>query len=229
MIKFNRAAILGLCMLAASVAPAALRWGGQHAERPSAIDLDTVVPREFGAWRERPAIAQVVDPQSKELIDKLYRQVLSRTYVDDRGNFVMLTIAYGNDQRGSLEVHRPEVCYPAQGFTVGPTASGDLNTRYGAITVRRLDTSLGTRKEPVTYWTTIGTSVVEGRIQKRVVELNAALTGKVPDGMLVRVSSLDSDPARAWRVQAEFVDALVHSMSPDARLRVAGLRSTPAQ
>ena len=164
-----KAAVLCVSMCFASIAPSILRGHDSVAARPSPIDLEATIPREFGAWRERAMTAQVVNPQSKEMIDMLYSQVLTRTYVDDRGNGIMLTIAYGGDQRGNLEVHKPEVCYPAQGFTVHQNVAGELSTPFGTIAVRRLETSLGPRKEPVTYWTTLGNSVIEGRLQKRMM------------------------------------------------------------
>ena len=33
-----------------------------------------------------------------------------------RGRQIMLSIAYGEDQRDGMKLHYPEVCYPAQGF-----------------------------------------------------------------------------------------------------------------
>ena len=35
-------------------------------------------------------------------------------------------MAYGDDQRGGLQAHRPEVCYPAQGFKLGKVEDGTL-------------------------------------------------------------------------------------------------------
>ena len=51
----------------------------------------------------------------------------------------MLSMAYGDDQRGGLQAHRPEVCYPAQGFKLGKVEDGSLSTSFGNIEVRRLD------------------------------------------------------------------------------------------
>jgi len=218
-----KAVILGLAMCAASLAPLMLRDGDLAGTRVEPLDLERVVPRQFGLWREMIAAVQVVNPQSKELIDKLYSQVLTRSYVNPSGHMIMLTIAYGNDQRGNLEVHKPEVCYPAQGFTVARNVSGSLTTSSGSIAVRRLETSMGSRKEPVTYWSTLGAGVVENRFQKRVSELQATLSGQVPDGLLVRVSSIDPNTAQAWLVHQEFVDALLQSMSGVDRARLAGL------
>lgn len=220
---FARALVLGLAMGAASIAPVMLRDGDFAGARLAPMDLERVVPREFGLWHEMAAAVQVVNPQSKELIDKLYSQVLTRSYVNSSGQVVMLTIAYGNDQRGNLEVHKPEVCYPAQGFTVYQNVTGSLATSSGSISVRRLETSMGPRKEPVTYWSTLDGGVVESRIQKRLSELKSTLAGRVPDGLLVRVSSIDPDTAHAWQVHQAFVDALLQSLPDADRARMAGL------
>jgi len=220
---FVRAVVLGLAMGAASVAPVLLRDGDLAGARVAPMDLERIVPREFGLWHEMAAAVQVVNPQSKELIDKLYSQVLTRSYVNSAGQVIMLTIAYGNDQRGNLEVHKPEVCYPAQGFTVYQNVTGNLVTSSGSIAVRRLETSMGPRKEPVTYWSTLAGGVVENRFQKRVSELKATLAGRVPDGLLVRVSSIDPDTAHAWQVHQAFVDALLQSLPDADRARLAGL------
>jgi len=220
---FARALVLGLAMGAASIAPVMLRDGDFAGARLAPMDLERVVPREFGLWHEMAAAVQVVNPQSKELIDKLYSQVLTRSYVNSSGQVVMLTIAYGNDQRGNLEVHKPEVCYPAQGFTVYQNVTGSLATSSGSISVRRLETSMGPRREPVTYWSTLDGGVVENRIQKRLSELKSTLAGRVPDGLLVRVSSIDPDTAHAWQVHQAFVDALLQSLPDADRARMAGL------
>jgi hypothetical protein len=42
------------------------------------------------------------------------------------------------------------------------------------------------------------------------------------DGMLVRVSSIDPDPARAYALQSQFADALAQAMQPAARVKVFG-------
>jgi len=220
---FARALVLGLAMGAASIAPVMLRDGDFAGARLAPMDLERVVPREFGLWHEMAAAVQVVNPQSKELIDKLYSQVLTRSYVNSSGQVVMLTIAYGNDQRGNLEVHKPEVCYPAQGFTVYQNVTGSLATSSGSISVRRLETSMGPRREPVTYWSTLDGGVIENRIQKRLSELKSTLAGRVPDGLLVRVSSIDPDTAHAWQVHQAFVDALLQSLPDADRARMAGL------
>lgn len=186
--------------------------------------LAMIVPKQFGDWREEPQrVVQVVNPQAQELLDKLYSEILTRVYVNAAGYRVMLSLAYGTDQRGSLQVHKPEVCYPAQGFVVKQNEPAILSTRFGPIPVRRLYTTMSDRHEPVTYWLNVGDEAVQGALQKRLVEIRLGLTGRIPDGMLFRVSSIDADKARAYRYQEEFVNDLLESVTPSARKRLSGL------
>jgi len=106
--------------------------------------LESAVPNAFGEWAEvREQNNQIIDPETQQLLNSIYDQVLTRTYVNKQGYRIMLSLAYGSDQRGGLQAHRPEVCYPAQGFKVLSLADGDLGTSNGAIQVRRLTTNMG--------------------------------------------------------------------------------------
>ena len=185
------------------------------------------MPRGFGEWVELPdQKAQVVNPQTKELLDKLYSQVLTRTYVNKEGYRIMLSMAYGDDQRGGLQAHRPEVCYPAQGFKLGRTEDGSLATNFGTIEVRRLTTTLGPRDEPVTYWLTVGDQVIKNKFDKRMAEIRLGLTGLIPDGLLFRVSSIDRDSARAFALQQKFAADLLAAVPAETRRQLSGLAPT---
>lgn len=192
-------------------------------QRPSRLDLEQVVPKVIGDWRVVDQTVQAVNPETQALLDRIYSQVLGRTYVNKQGQAVMLSISYGADQRGSMEAHKPEVCYPAQGFTVTQNSPDQLETKFGNIKVQRLNTHLGTRQEPLTYWFTVGHDTVSSRIQKRVAELKMIVTGEIPDGLLFRVSSIDPDPKHAWAVQDGFVRTLLDDISSEARKRLAGV------
>ena len=183
-----------------------------------------MIPRNFGDWREAPlGYVQVVNPQTQELLDKLYSEILTRTYVNASGYRIMLSLAYGSDQRGGLQAHKPEVCYPAQGFTLLRNEAGLLATSFGDIPVRRLFTTMGARQEPLTYWFTVGDQAVLGSTQKKIVDLMFGLTGRVPDGMLFRVSSIDADQPRAYQLQEQFIQQLLQAVSPAERKRLSGL------
>jgi EpsI family protein len=116
------------------------------------------------------------------------------------------------------------VCYPAQGFALLGKADAPIDTPYGSIAARRLSTSLGSRKEPVTYWFNVGDTPVSNQLEQRWVELRLGLLGQVPDGLLFRVSSIDDDTPRAYRMQDVFVLDLLKAVDETARMRLAGLR-----
>lgn len=215
--------LLLILMLAASGLALALRPTHKIADQGSAMDLEAMIPRMFGDWREEPQNAvPIVDPQQKELIDKIYTQTLSRTYVNNRGYRIMLSLAYGKDQRDTMQVHYPEVCYPAQGFSLQEKQNGTLATERGAIPVTRILTSLGQRNEPVTYWTTVGDRVVQTGIQKKLAEMSYGLSGKIPDGMLIRISSIDPEAVHAYEMQTEFADQMLSALTPEYRQRLNG-------
>jgi EpsI family protein len=214
------AALMGL----AAVGGIAARPGTKAADRGQSLSLDSAVPKQFGEWTElQEQSAQVVNPQTKELLDKIYSQLLSRTYVNKQGYRVMLSMAYGDDQRGALQAHKPEVCYPAQGFQLHSNQLGQLATPHGNVEVRRLSTSLGQRAEPVTYWFTVGDQVIQNTMQKRLAEIKLGLTGQIPDGLLFRVSSIDADTKRGFEMQQRFAADLLASVPPATRKRLSGL------
>lgn len=218
------ALVISALMLAAAAGAIVARPAAKAVDGRPAVSLEGMVPRQFGDWREMPLMqVQVVNPQTQELLDKLYSEILSRVYVNGGGYRIMLSLAYGSDQRGSMQAHMPEVCYPAQGFVLKGDAAGLLATEFGDIPVRRLYATMGARQEPLTYWFTVGDRAVQGRFQKRLVELTFGLTGRIPDGMLFRVSSIDPDQSRAYEMQAQFVNQLLQSVTPAGRKRLSGL------
>ena len=223
--KLNYTALtLAVLMGGASVAGIAARPTTKAADKGHAISLETMVPKAFGDWREMAEQgAQVVNPQTQQLLDKLYSQLLTRVYVNKQGYHIMLSLAYGDDQRGGLQAHRPEVCYPAQGFKLGKVEDGSLATAYGNIDVRRLSTHMGARNEPVTYWLTVGDQVIQTALEKRLAEIRLGLTGQIPDGLLFRISSIDDDTARGYAMQQKFTADMMAAVPAATRKQLSGL------
>lgn len=215
--------VLLILMLAASGLALALRPTYKIAIHEQPVDLEAIIPLSFGEWRaEKENLVQMVDPQQQELIEKIYTQTLNRSYVNNLGYRIMLAIAYGDDQRDSMQLHYPEVCYPAQGFTLQKKEKGALTTPSGSIPVTRILTSLGQRNEPVTYWTTLGDRVFQGGVEKKLAEMSYGFNGKIADGMLIRISSIDTESANAYKVQAEFADQMLNSLAPGYRRKLTG-------
>jgi EpsI family protein len=181
------------------------------------------VPPAFGDWRIDPDVVQVTPaPDVQANLDRLYRQIVSRTYVNGQGERMMLTIAHGGDQSDALKAHRQEACYAAQGFEIRSLAHGELSTAGRTILVTRMHAVRGDRSEPVTYWFTMGDRVVLGRAERLRVQVENGLAGRIPDGLLVRVSSLSNDAPRAYAAQQSFVAALMGATSPNQVARFLG-------
>jgi EpsI family protein len=215
-------------MAASSLAALALRPRPRDPSMPPAISLEQAIPKSFGEWRLVPQMVQVVNPQAQEMLDKLYSQLLARTYVDGRGRNVMLSMAYGDDQRGGLQAHMPEVCYPAQGFQLHRTTDHLLPTPFGTIAGRRVEASLNGRHEPITYWFAIGDRAVRTTWERRLAEVRMGLAGRAPEGLLFRVSSIDHDAARAFAVHERFIVALLTALEPAQRLQLTGVTTENA-
>jgi EpsI family protein len=185
--------------------------------------LEETVPPTFGEWTKLPESPQIINPAIAALLHQIYPETLSRTYVDRTGYKIMLSLARSGNQIGIQQAHFPEICYPAQGFTVNKVEDGELMTAYGPINVRRLKTNMRARYEPVTYWLTMGDQVVRTQWDKRWVQIRSVLTGESPGGLLFRISSIDEDSERAFAMQQKFVADMMESLSPEARRKLSGL------
>lgn len=195
-----------------------------QAEARTTVPLEQLFPLSIGAWQVDASAAAPVRPAFERARQfQMYDQVLERTYVGPQGYRIMLSVAYGRQQSVGLQMHRPEVCYKAGGFKVEAIQAGVLPVLGKDMTVTRLFASMEGRPEPVTYWRLLGDEVVADETQFKLRQLKVG-NRSVPDGMLVRVSSIDPDQREAFRQQALFVQALGSSLSPFQRLRVLGER-----
>jgi EpsI family protein len=222
----RRALIATVLMAAAATAGQAMVPTKRLAALRGPFKLDDLVPGSFAKWRvdDRTATG-IVDPQTAAMLDKLYSQMLNRVYFDDAGRRIMLSIAYGADQADDdVQLHYPEVCYPAQGFRVKSNRLDRVVAPAGTVRVRRLETQYGdSRFEPVTYWTIVGDQQSLGGWDRKVSEIRHGLRGEIVDGLLFRVSTIDRDSAVGFRAQDDFIRDLVSALTPAARRQLAGL------
>lgn len=216
--------VLAALMLAASVFAVVLRptevITGQEVE----IDFETIVPKQFGEWHIDQTIRPVLPaPDVQEKLDTIYNKTLARTYVNSRGQRIMLSIAYGKEQRKQSQVHRPEVCYPAQGFTIDSRKVEDVETPRGRIPVLRLLAKANNRVEPITYWIRIGDKIVRGYTEQKIATVTEGLTGRVVDGLLFRVSSIGSNAPSEYRLQEQFIIDLISVMDGVSSRHLIGI------
>jgi len=201
----------------------ALAAGSAHALTPrknvtllGGAKLDEVTPRRFGNWAEAH-VGQVIQPETDDSLAKtLYSQRVGRVYqATDSGAMVMLLIAYGSTQSDLLQLHRPETCYPAFGFNLSSSAPTSIPLDNGSLVpARDLVASIEHRVENVTYFTRIGEFLPRTQTEQRIDKLKAAFHGVIPDGILVRCSTLGEDTAKCMEINREFLAGLIASVAP---------------
>ena len=220
----RRLLLAGTAMFGAAYAGEAVRPGTRLADVKPRIDLERQVPAAFGPWKADPRIAPVLpDPSLQAMLDELYSQVLARAYMDDSGRTVMLSIAYGSDQSSeATAVHRPEFCYSAQGFQIQMLPPGRIRLEGHEVPVARLAGVMGRRRELISYWVTLDESATLPGLGRKLEQIRYGLRGQIPDGMLVRVSSLNGPDSAAFALQEAFLADLVAAVPPAVRSRYFG-------
>lgn len=218
-----KAVIVLVLAMAAFAGAAAWRPTVHMADSRAKVDLESLFPKAFGNWvvDDRMPV-QLVSPDTAALLNKIYNQTLSRTYVNPDGERIMLSVAYGGDQSDGTRAHRPEVCYPAQGFRILFSETGQLVTSARSFRVRRLVAKLGGRTEPITYWVIVGERVALSGTEQKLAQLRYGVQGVIPDGMLVRVSNISQDATAAFQIQQSFVNALVRALPMEWVKHVVG-------
>lgn len=215
--------IIGVMMVLSGALTMALTPTTRVADQQERFDLEVMIPEKFGDWKiDKSILPLQVDAEVQAKLDKIYNQTIARTYVNSHGERIMLSVAYGGDQSDNLAVHKPEVCYYVQGFEIFKIFADELITQYGKLPVKRLLAVKGNRNEPITYWVTVGNKAVLPGLDQKLQQLRYGLTGSVPDGMLVRVSSISTDNERAYQLQANFIQDLLIVIDGKDRVRLIG-------
>jgi len=221
--KFLQHMVLAIAMLCTAGLTVAMTPHKKMSEQGPKVVLDKMIPRQFGDWKVDESIVPIApSPDVKAQLDKIYSQVLGRTYVNSRGERVMLSIAYGGDQSDAMRAHRPEVCYTTQGFQVIRQELGNLNLSSGALPVKRLVATRGARNEPITYWITVGDRIVRTATEQKLAEIRYGLMEQIADGILMRVSTVSGNETTSFKIQTEFVNALHRSLGNQERTRLFG-------
>jgi EpsI family protein len=228
---FLRAGLFALAMAAATAV--AFAWRPSHflADSKAPVKLETMVPASFGAWTIDPSIVPLQPaPDLQKVIAETYDQTLARTYRNAKGDRIMLSIAYGRNQHEGMNTHRPEICYPAQGFPIVSESSRltSLSFEGRPVKVTKLVAATRSRHEPITYWLIVGDQITTYGRGHKLVALEYGLRGLIPDGMLIRISSVDPEDERAFGLQERFIVDMLAAMTPASRFAVLGSAAPPA-
>lgn len=185
--------------------------------------LQDIIPASVGAWRYGNAEGVVVARAEEAMPIGSYDQLVARTYeAPDRPN-MMLLVAYGSTQGATLQLHRPETCYPAQGFGLSDFSEPDFQfASESEVHARRFTATRDERVERLVYWTRIANSFPLNTAGEYRAILGSVLSGIVPDGVLVRVSTITHNIPAADRAIDEFAAQLIHATSSSGRQLLLG-------
>jgi len=194
--------------------------------------LDSLIPRKFGDWASRDVSDLVAPKDEDSLASKIYNEQIERIYVTGQAGQlsneaqpgeVMMLLAHGDTQSNELQLHRPEVCYPAFGYEVSRNAPFMLKVAPGVtVPARRLVASAPGRRENIIYWSRLGEYMPTDGGQQRMFRVRTALDGYVADGLLARFSAFGDDSAQAWTMLEGFISALVMAVPPEGRRGLLG-------
>lgn len=219
----RRSVMLAGMMGATSVCAVLATPKPQITSKSQIPDLESLVPKQFGRWvLDTTVVPLAVSPEVAQTLGTIYDATLSRTYVEPTGQRVMLSIAYGANQSRALQLHKPEVCYSAQGFRVSEQRQGQWQFDGITVPTMHLVGKLGQRVEPVTYWMRIGDDIARGWYEQNVIRLKYGTRGQIPDGVLFRLSTISPDANAAYDIQRQFAQEMLAAMAPQTRVMFVG-------
>lgn len=181
--------------------------------------VEEVVPKTFGDWVAHD-VTDLVAPQIEgSLASRLYGETVGRVYREQGADGeIMMLLAHGDTQSDDLQLHRPEICYPAFGYAISQNAATEVRLANGvSVPSRRLVADAPDRRETIVYWSRLGEYLPIDRRQQQIDRLKTAMRGDIADGLLARFSMLGSDPTASVGVLEQFIPALVRAVSAGQR------------
>ena len=194
----------------------------RNAEVLAAPRLEDTIPRQFGDWTElsSPYLQVRLETNTVPGMSQPYDQTLMRTYVNSQGQQIMVALAWGQKQSQEVKIHRPDLCYVAQGFAVKslePTQFKGITTSPTPVTGQRMVAMNPKAGEAVAYWIRIGSVYSESAWESRKHILTEGFAGRVPDGILVRASQAirkSEDAAASFPLLEQFLADLYAAAPP---------------
>lgn len=214
--RLNRRKLLLGLLFGSSAAIAAWRIPTKHIDFLGKGTLESLVPKSVGPWTYVSMSGLVVPPED-QLSLSLYSQLLTRVYSSGDAPPVMLLIAQSGGQTGVLQVHRPEVCYPASGYQLSPVTTQNIEINGKSLPTNRLTASADGQDEQILYWTRVGGDLPVNWKDQRLAVASQNIRGLIPDAVLVRVSIRSNDAPSAFLALENFVRSMIDDIPPAQR------------
>ena len=225
----RRAFVAGAAMIATSALAIATRPRKSEHELAK-VKLGSLVPHQLGAWKYIGSDGVVVAAEDEENGPQDgYDQLVTRTYAAPGQPTIMLLLAYGSTQGGSLQLHRPETCYPGQGFKLSRFGEQDMAfpgvVPPSPVHTRHFTATRDERIERIAYWTRIAQKFPRNTAEEYAAIFGQVAKGVVPDGILVRYSTIGQDEAQSDAGLSAFAAAMIAAMPAAGQDVLLGIRA----
>ena len=217
----NRRALIGGALCAGAAALTYELRPHRYVSLLRQAKLDDLVPKSFGAWTSEGVGDPLAINGPGTLSSKLYNQLVTRLYSNGRSAQVMMLLAHGERQSDELQLHRPEICYPAFGYEllIDDPEQLPLGGRV-SLPARRLLARSPNDEERVIYWTRVGEYFPISAGEQRRARFQNTISGIVPDGVLCRFSAANT--GGAWAGLHEFLLELIGATPSAGRQVLVG-------
>jgi EpsI family protein len=211
--------------------------GGAYALKPrrqmallGQTSLEDALPRTMSGWTSQDVSDLVKPREESSLAARIYGQTVGRIYFErSTRTQIMMLAAFGDTQSRDLQLHRPELCYPAVGFAISANQLAPVTLPGGAVLpARRMVADAPGRREAIVYWSRLGEYLPVSGGEQRLDVLKTAMSGYVADGVLMRFSALGLDPERNFAHMARFIPVLLMATPAQHRPALIGHRLAAA-
>jgi EpsI family protein len=220
----RRETLIGSACAIGAAAALALKPRRKVSLLPLGEKLSKIVPTSFEGWVSQDVSDQYAPDDNDSLLARLYGQTVGRIYRNPTTDSeVTMLMAHGESQSNELQVHRPEVCYPAFGFSIVDSFPTEI-TLIGNITLpgRQLIAQSATEKQAVIYWTRLGEYFPVSITEQRLDRLDTAVHLYVSDGLLARFSVSGPETDLAFATVRRFIAMLVAKVASSHRSALIG-------
>lgn len=186
--------------------------------------LADIVPSSFADWNSTDVSNLISTADDNGLESRLYGQTVERIYRQSgNGPEIMMLLAWGDTQSNELQLHRPEVCYPAFGFdiTLNQVTLIPLSRKL-FLPARHLVAVGPDRTENISYWTRLGDYLPVSGSEQRFDRVKTVFQGVINDGLLARFSVLADDRVAAFGLIDGFIRLLIEATTPRNRAALVG-------
>lgn len=210
----RRSAVLGAA-LASLAGLSLLRTPEPSGRLVTAAKFRTAIPNKVGGWTSRRS-AELVLPEL-DGGEKLYENLETRIFEGRGLPAIMFLVAYSSLQINDVQVHRPEVCYPVAGFPILSTMPTSFQFNDKEISARAVVADRSGYVEQILYWVRVGDQFPTTWIDQRLVMAVDSLKGHLPDGVLVRFSTIQEPDYDGIPVLRSFAKQLLDEVAIDFR------------